>query len=139
MLQQKNSMGANDANPTGCPKKMHPRFLNNFSGYKHARWLRHISFEKWDLQLRLEYKNILYDIRELRYKEIKIGYRNQKFQILVDLMPLNLMPHIVLFMFQFPYVVQKSGLYLKHTEGRMYPLLLYCSQLENIPIKVDCC
>ena len=37
-----------------CPQDC----LNNISSYKHARWLRHISFERWDTQLRLEYKDI---------------------------------------------------------------------------------
>ena len=51
---------------------------------------------------------------------------------MVDLLSLNLIPHIVLFMFQFPYVVQKWGLYLKQTEWRMSPLLLKCSLLKEI-------
>ena len=37
-----------------CPQDC----LNTIFSYKHARWLRHISFEMWDLQLCLQYKNI---------------------------------------------------------------------------------
>ena len=42
----------------GVPKKCLQDCLNNIYGYKNARWLRHVSFERWDLQLRLEYKGI---------------------------------------------------------------------------------
>ena len=57
--------------------------------------------------------------------------KNSKWDIRIknmdNLLSRNLMPHIVLFIFQFTYVVQKWGLYLKHTKGRMQPLLLKCS------------
>ena len=33
---------------TGCPQKIGPQFLLNFSGYKHARRLGHDSLERWD-------------------------------------------------------------------------------------------
>ena len=33
----------------GVPKKYLQDCLNNISGYKHAKWLIHISFERWDL------------------------------------------------------------------------------------------
>ena len=35
-----------------------PQFLLNFSGYKHARRLRHNPLERWDPWLCLEYKNL---------------------------------------------------------------------------------
>ena len=38
-------------------KKNTSQNLLNFSGYKHAKRLGHVSFEKWDPYLHLEYKN----------------------------------------------------------------------------------
>ena len=45
-------------------------------------------------------KTFLYDIREPRYKQIKIGFRFQKYQILDNLMSWILMCHIVLLIFR---------------------------------------
>ena len=33
----------------GVQKKCLQDSLNNIYGYKNARWLRHVSFERWDL------------------------------------------------------------------------------------------
>ena len=42
---------------TGCPEKNAPQFLLKFSGYKHAKRLRHNSLERLDPKLHVEYKN----------------------------------------------------------------------------------
>ena len=58
---------------TGCPEKNAPQFLLNFSGYKHARRCKGgIHSFVWST------KTFLYDIREPRYKQIKMGYQISK-------------------------------------------------------------
>ena len=64
-------------NIQGFHKKNAPQFLFDFSGYKHARRLGHNSLGGipsfvWST------KTFLYDIREPRYKQIKMGYQNSK-------------------------------------------------------------
>ena len=46
------------AKDTGRPKNKELLYLLNFSGYKHAKKLVHILFQRWDPYLRLEYKTI---------------------------------------------------------------------------------
>ena len=49
--------------------------LLNFSSYKQTRRMGHISFERWDPQLCLEYKKTFtYNFWKLRYKQIKMEY-----------------------------------------------------------------
>ena len=36
----------------------------------------YILFARWDPKFCLEYENFLYNIKEPRYKQIKIGYQN---------------------------------------------------------------
>ena len=55
----------------GESKKWPPQLLLNFSGYKHA-WKGGIHSFVWSTQ------TFLYDIREPRYKEIKMGYQITK-------------------------------------------------------------
>ena len=93
---------------TGCPKKNVPKIVwmispaaNMLDGWDISYLRGGIYSSDWST------KTFMWDIRELRYMEIKIGYHNYKFQILVHYSSWNLITHVDLLIFWLLYVVHK--------------------------------